>query len=84
MITRAGIAAFVLVATMALGQADPYHWCANDGASRSGGLACYYLTLTQCQAAVAGSGSFCMPNYFDRRSHRESNPDQRKGSRRKI
>jgi hypothetical protein len=83
MITRAGTAAVVLLAAMARGQADTYHWCANDGASRSGGLACYYLTLTQCQAAVAGSGSFCMPNYFDRSHDRRGNPDQRKGSRRK-
>jgi len=42
-----------------------YLWCANDGQSRSGGLACWYTTLEQCMAAVSGSGAFCMRNYAE-------------------
>jgi len=72
MIKAIGFAAFVLLTAIASKQseAEPYQWCANDGASRSGGLSCSYTTLQQCQAAVSGSGAFCSPNYFEERDGR--------------
>mgnify|MGYP002651216763 FL=1 len=65
--TLTGMAALgiILVAGTVPGHAGQYHWCANDGQSRSGGMSCYYTTLDQCRAAVSGSGAFCMPNYAD-------------------
>ena len=55
----------ILAVGIAPAHASPYHWCANDGQSRSGGLFCYYETLNQCKAAISGSGAFCVPNYSD-------------------
>jgi len=64
-LTRMAALGLILIAGTAPGRGGDYHWCANDGQSRSGGLACYYATLDQCKAAVSGSGAFCMPNYAD-------------------
>ena len=42
--------------------ADPYRWCAMYRAK--GATNCYFVTLQQCQAAIAGMGGFCQPNNF--------------------
>jgi hypothetical protein len=43
-------------------QADPYRWCAQY--SSKGARNCYFVTLEQCRAAIAGNGGFCEPNTF--------------------
>jgi hypothetical protein len=75
-LTRIAALALILAAGTLPGHSGDYHWCANDGQSRSGGLACYYATLDQCRAAVSGSGAFCMPNYAD--PERQPNPPTRR------
>jgi hypothetical protein len=62
---RVAIAAlFTLIVASAIGpsRADPYRWCAQYGGK--GATNCYFLTLEQCRAAIAGSGGFCTPNNF--------------------
>jgi len=60
--------AATLVATAAVdgatnaAQADPYRWCAQY--SSKGARNCYFVTLEQCRAAIAGNGGFCEPNTF--------------------
>ena len=43
--------------------ADPYRWCAISGAG-CGGNNCYFTTLEQCRAQIAGMGGSCQPNPF--------------------
>jgi hypothetical protein len=43
-------------------QADPYRWCAQY--SSKGARNCYFVTLEQCRAAIAGNGGFCELNGF--------------------
>jgi hypothetical protein len=43
-------------------KADPYRWCAQYGAR--GATNCYFVTLAQCRAALAGNGGFCNVNTF--------------------
>jgi len=45
-------------------KADPYRWCAQYGTSDDNGTNCYFVTLDQCRAAIAGNGGFCTPNNF--------------------
>ena len=58
--------AAALVACCAAGgtkaHADPYRWCAMYSAK--GATNCYFMTLEQCRAALAGNGGFCNPNNF--------------------
>lgn len=62
---------FVLAAGAALatyapatGQADPYKWCAQYGATDDLGRNCGFLTYEQCRAAISGVGGICQPNPF--------------------
>lgn len=59
----------ILIASAAAepAQADPYRWCAvysGGGTGGGGGSNCYFLTIEQCRAQVAGAGGFCEPNQF--------------------
>jgi hypothetical protein len=57
--------------------ADPYRWCAVYGGYRGGGSqSCYFMTLAQCRAQIAGLGGTCRPNpFFDGRPVRT--PEER-------
>ena len=48
--------------TIGPAHADPYRWCAQYGGR--GGTNCYFVTIEQCRAAIAGNGGFCTPNNF--------------------
>ena len=60
---RTAVAAlFSLVAASAAApaHADPYPWCAQYAGYGGGGVeSCYYMTLEQCRASVAGIGGWC-------------------------
>jgi len=57
-------------------QAYPYRWCAEYGSGRGGGgTNCYFVTLSQCRAAISGNGGFCRQNGFSR------GPERRSGER---
>ena len=56
------IAAAVIDSATSAAQADPYRWCAQY--SSKGARNCYFVTLEQCRAALAGNGGFCEPNTF--------------------
>jgi len=44
-------------------KADPYAWCAEySGGGLGGSSNCYFKTLDQCQATIAGVGGTCSPN----------------------
>ena len=45
-------------------RADPYQWCAVLGGGDDLSTGCYYLTLQQCQASVAGNGGFARTTIF--------------------
>ena len=56
---RVLIAAAAILAAGALldgAKADPYAWCAQYG-GQTGGTNCYFVTLAQCQATVAGAAA---------------------------
>jgi hypothetical protein len=57
------LAAGLLVCTTAAG-ADPYPWCSQNKSGIGGGTNCYFMTLDQCQAAIAGTGVNCQRNMF--------------------
>ncbi len=59
-IAVAALFSLVAVSTAAPAQADPYPWCAQYGGFGGGGVeSCYYMTLEQCRASVAGIGGWC-------------------------
>jgi hypothetical protein len=64
--------------------ADPYRWCAVRGEWLGGGSQdCYYWTLAQCRAQIAGLGGFCKPNpYYDGRPVRTPEDYDRRPRRR--
>lgn len=46
-------------------KADPYPWCAEyTGGGLGGSSNCYFMTIEQCRATVAGVGGYCTPNPF--------------------
>jgi hypothetical protein len=46
-------------------EADPYAWCAEySGGGLGGSSNCYFTTLDQCKATIAGVGGTCSPNPF--------------------
>jgi hypothetical protein len=46
-------------------KADPYPWCAEyTGGGLGGSSNCYFMTLDQCKATVAGVGGSCSQNPF--------------------
>jgi hypothetical protein len=46
-------------------KADPYPWCAEyTGGGLGGSSNCYFMTIEQCRATVAGVGGYCAPNPF--------------------
>lgn len=47
-----------------IAQSDPYRWCAELGGGSDSYTNCYFVTLTQCEAAVRGVGGFCRHNHF--------------------
>ena len=55
-------AAATMNAATSAARADPYRWCAQY--SSKGARNCYFVTLEQCRAAIAGNGGFCEPNTF--------------------
>jgi hypothetical protein len=76
-------AVFSLVAVSATtpAQADPYPWCAQYAGYGGGGVeSCYYMTLEQCRASVAGIGGWCNKSvWYDGRpvSTDQPQPQQR-------
>jgi hypothetical protein len=63
------LAVFILPATLAWAQAqpfpyDPYPWCAVYGGRSGGASNCGFLTWQQCMATVSGIGGFCERNQF--------------------
>ena len=66
---RFGIATMLTLIAVSVyqpAQSDPYRWCADygGGGAGGGGSNCYFLTIEQCRAAVAGNGGFCRENGF--------------------
>jgi hypothetical protein len=46
-------------------EADPYPWCAEyTGGGLGGSSNCYFMTLDQCRATIAGVGGSCTQNPF--------------------
>ena len=59
-IAIAALFSLIAVSAAAPAQADPYPWCAQYGGFGGGGVeSCYYMTLEQCRASVAGIGGWC-------------------------
>jgi hypothetical protein len=55
------IAATALASSASRAEAE-YAWCAITSTGQAGGPSCYYATLEQCQAFLAGQAGFCQPN----------------------
>ena len=62
----ATLVSLTVAAAASTASADPYRWCAEYGGGEmgSGGTNCYFMTIEQCRAAIAGMGGFCSPNQF--------------------
>jgi hypothetical protein len=80
-------AVFSLVAVSATtpAQADPYPWCAQYAGYGGGGVeSCYYMTLEQCRASVAGIGGWCNRSvWYDGRPVSTDAPPARHKSRKR-
>ena len=60
-IAIAALFTLIVVSTVTPSHADPYRYCSIGGNSGHGSN-CYFLTLEQCRASIAGGGGFCQEN----------------------
>ena len=60
-IAIAALFTLIVVSSAMPSHADPYRYCAIGG-NVGHGSSCYFTTLEQCRASIAGGGGFCQEN----------------------